>query len=57
LKFEKIESLFAKLLEATMPALSSYEQEEVQRFVDAGEYGLALEKLPLFMLRKKNLCL
>lgn len=57
MKFEKIESLFAKLLEATMPALSSYEQEEVQRFVDAGEYGLALEKLPLFMLRKKNLCL
>ena len=43
MKFDEIESLFAKLLEATMPAFSSYEQEEVQRFVDVGEYGLALE--------------
>lgn len=54
MKFEKIESLFAKLLEATMPALSSYEQEEVQRFVDAGEYGLALEKTAAVYVEEKK---
>lgn len=41
--FKKIESLFAKLLTATTSVLSESEVAEIQRFIDVGEYGLALE--------------
>lgn len=41
--FEEIELLFSNLLAATSPVLSDSERAEVQRFIDVGEYGLALE--------------
>jgi len=41
--FEEIELLLSKLLLATSPVLSDSERAEVQRFIDVGEYGLALE--------------
>lgn len=42
-KFEQIELWFSELLTAAAPVLSNAEQEEIQRFIDVGEYGLALE--------------
>lgn len=41
--FEEIELLFSKLLAAAVPVLSDSERAEVQKFIDVGEYGLALE--------------
>ena len=41
--YDEIESLLARLLNAAAPAMSDAEQAEVQRFVEVGEYGLALE--------------
>lgn len=41
--FDEIESLLSQLLIATAPVLSDAERDEVKRFVDVGEYGLALE--------------
>ena len=41
--FDKIESLFAELRTATKSVLTDAEQSDIQDFVDAGEYGLALE--------------
>lgn len=41
--FEEIETLFSNLLAATSQALSDSERAEVQKFIDVGEYGLALE--------------
>jgi len=41
--FEEIELLFSNLLAATSPVLSDSERAEVQKFIDVGEYGLALE--------------
>ena len=41
--FEEIESLFSSLLAATSSVLSDSERAKVQKFIDVGEYGLALE--------------
>lgn len=41
--FEEVELLLSKLLVASEEALSSSERAEIQRFIDVGEYGLALE--------------
>ncbi len=41
--FEEIELLFSNLLAATSPVLSDSERAEVQKFIDVGEYDLALE--------------
>ena len=41
--FEEIELLFSQLLTDTSSVLSDSERAEVQRFIDVGEYGLALE--------------
>lgn len=41
--FEEIELLFSNLLVATASELSDSERAEVQRFIEVGEYGLALE--------------
>lgn len=41
--FDEIETMLAQLLIASTPVLSDTELAEVQRFVDVGEYGLALE--------------
>lgn len=40
---EEIECLLSQLLVASKQTLSEAEQAEVQRFIDVGEYGLALE--------------
>lgn len=41
--FDDIELLLSRLLSATASVLSEAERAEVQRFIDVGEYGLALE--------------
>jgi hypothetical protein len=41
--YDEIERLFSQLLAAVTPVLSESERSEVQRFIDVGEYGLALE--------------
>lgn len=41
--FDEIEILLSQLLKAAAPVLSVTELAEVQKFVDVGEYGLALE--------------
>ncbi len=41
--FEDIELLFSNLLAAAAPVLTDSELAEVQKFIDVGEYGLALE--------------
>jgi hypothetical protein len=43
--FAEIESLFGRLLAAARSSLSDSECLEVQEFLDAREYGLALETL------------
>ncbi|GAJ96043.1 hypothetical protein [Rhizobium rhizogenes] len=41
-KFDKIESVFQSLMEATKFVLSKSECAEIQEYIDVGEYGLAL---------------
>lgn len=41
--FKMIELLFAELLSASQGVLSAPECEEVQEFIDVGEYGIALQ--------------
>lgn len=41
-KFDEIELLFVKLMDATRSILSESECAEIQDYVDVGEYGLAL---------------
>ena len=41
--FEEIEILFSNFLAVAKPDLSDSECAEIQKFVDVGEYGLALE--------------
>ena len=41
--FDEIESLLSRLLMIAASVLSDAERAEVQRFIDVGEYGLALE--------------
>lgn len=41
--FVKVEDLLLKLLASVEQAFSQEELKEVQDFIDAGEYGLALE--------------
>lgn len=43
LNFAVVESLFSDFLIASKGDLSDSEREEVQSFLDVGEYGLALE--------------
>jgi hypothetical protein len=53
--FDKIEALFSKLLDASGGMLSEREQAEIHRFIDAGEYGLALETaVDIFVEEKKK---
>jgi dihydroxyacetone kinase DhaKLM complex PTS-EIIA-like component DhaM len=40
---DEIESLLSQLRAASTPVLSNAERAEVQKFIDVGEYGLALE--------------
>jgi len=42
-KFDEIESMLSQLLMAVAMEFSDSERTEVQRFIDVGEYGLALE--------------
>ena len=42
-KCQLIELWFSDLLAAAAPVLSDVERNEIQRFIDVGEYGLALE--------------
>lgn len=41
--FDALESLLSQLLSTGSPTMSAEERVEVQRFIDVGEYGLALE--------------
>lgn len=43
--YQYIEELLLRLLSLLSGKLNDYEKGEVQGFVDAGEYGLALETL------------
>lgn len=42
-QFDEIELLFGDLLNASVPVLSDSELDEIRRYIDVGEYGLALE--------------
>ena len=53
--FDLIESLLSNLLIASAGELSDTEREEVQAFIDVGEYGLALETTAdIYAEEKKN---
>lgn len=43
--YQRIEKLFSRLLALITPTFSEAEVTEVREFIDAGEYGLALETL------------
>lgn len=43
--YQYIEKLFLRLLRLMLGILADSERNEVQDFIDAGEYGLALETL------------
>lgn len=53
--FDEIESLLSQLLMAATPVLSDAERTEVQRFVDVGEYGLALETAAAIYSEQKKI--
>lgn len=53
--FDEIESLLSQLLMAAAPVLSDAERAEVQRFVDVGEYGLALETAAAIYSEEKKI--
>ena len=52
--YKKIEAVFSQLLEASAPMLSEKERAEVQRFIDVGEYGIALETTVGIYYEKKK---
>lgn len=53
--FDEIELLLSQLLMAAAPVLSDAERAEVQRFVDVGEYGLALETAAAIYSEEKKI--
>lgn len=53
--FDEIESLLSQLLMAAAPMLSDTERTEVQRFIDVGEYGLALETAAAIYVQEKKI--
>jgi len=53
--FDEVESLLSQLLMAAVPVLSDAERAEVQRFVDVGEYGLALETAAAIYSEEKKI--
>lgn len=53
--FDEIEALLSRLLMAATPVLSETERAEVQRFVDVGEYGLALETAAAIYSEEKKI--
>lgn len=53
--FDEIETLLSQLLAAAAPVLSGAELAEVQRFIDVGEYGLALETAAAIYSEEKKI--
>jgi hypothetical protein len=53
--FDEIETLLSQLLTAAAPVLSDTELAEVQRFIDVGEYGLALETAAAIYSEEKKI--
>lgn len=53
--FDEIESLLSRLLMAAAPVLSDTERAEVQRFIDVGECGLALETATAIYSEEKKI--
>lgn len=53
--FEEVELLFANLLVATSSVLSNAERTEIQKFIDVGEYGLALETAADIYVEEKKI--
>lgn len=53
--FDEIEALLSRLLMAATPVLSETERAEVQRFIDVGEYGLALETAAAIYSEEKKI--
>jgi hypothetical protein len=53
--YDEIESLLSRLLMAAAPVLSDAERAEVQRFIDVGEYGLALETAAAIYSEEKKI--
>jgi hypothetical protein len=53
--FNEVESLLSRLLVVGAPVLSDGERAEVQRFIDVGEYGLALETVAAIYSEEKKI--
>jgi dihydroxyacetone kinase DhaKLM complex PTS-EIIA-like component DhaM len=53
--FNEVESLLSQLLIVAAPVLSDSERAEVQRFIDVGEYGLALETAAAIYSEEKKI--
>ena len=53
--FDEIESLLSRLLMIAASVLSDAERAEVQRFIDVGEYGLALEAAAAIYAEEKKI--
>ena len=53
--FDEIESLLSRLLMIAASVLSDAERAEVQRFIDVGEYGLALETAAAIYAEEKKI--
>ncbi len=52
--YENIENLLSQLLASVDKAFNRQETEEVQRFLDVGEYGLALETFTDIVLEENK---
>lgn len=50
--FEKVEETFSALLADLSKALTASERLEVTRFIDVGEYGIALETLAAIIVEE-----
>lgn len=55
LNFDEVELLLSKLLETAASILSESECAEVQDFIDAGEYGLALKTAVAIFAEEKKI--
>ena len=53
--FDEIESLLSRLLMIAASVLSDAERAEVQRFIDVGRYGLALEAAAAIYAEEKKI--
>ena len=51
-KFETVELMLMELLVAASSQLATSERAEIQRFIDVGEYGLALDTATLIYLEE-----